>query len=56
MKSKNKDMSTLAGMDAEIDRAKNSGKSQREDTDPRLEKPGMIGVDDMDRMRRRKII
>lgn len=39
-----------------IDRAMNARDSQHKDTDPMVEKEGFLGVDDIDRMRRRNII
>lgn len=39
----------------EIDRAKIARISQFNDTNPMVEKEGFLGVDDIDRMRRRKI-
>lgn len=38
-----------------IDRAKSARNTQRNDTNPMIEKEGFLGVDDLDRMRRRKI-
>lgn len=38
-----------------IDRAKNARNSQLKDSDPMVEKEGFLGVDDLDKMRRRKI-
>jgi hypothetical protein len=43
------------GYNQEIDRAKNARNNQLRDTDPRIEKEGFLGIDDLDRMRRRKI-
>ena len=39
----------------EIDSAKSARNNQLRDTDPRVEKEGFLGVDDLDKMRRRKI-
>lgn len=39
----------------DIDMAKKARNNQLRDTDPRVEKEGFLGVDDLDRMRRRKI-
>jgi hypothetical protein len=38
-----------------IDRAKAARNSQLKDSDPMVEKEGFLGVDDLDKMRRRKI-
>lgn len=40
---------------AEIDAAKVARNNTLKDTDPRVEKEGFLGVDDLDKMRRRKI-
>lgn len=39
----------------EINRAKSSRNNTLKDTDPMVEKEGFLGVDNLDRMRRRKI-
>ncbi len=39
----------------DIDAAKRARNNQLRDTDPMVEKEGFLGVDDLDRMRRRKI-
>jgi hypothetical protein len=39
----------------DINKAKSARNSQFEDTNPRIEKEGFLGMDDIDRMRRRKI-
>lgn len=44
-----------AGYNEEIDRARTARNSQRNDTNPMIEKEGFLGVDDLDRLRRRKI-
>jgi hypothetical protein len=41
--------------DDDIDSAKSARNTQYHDTDPRIEKEGFLGVDDLDRLRRRKI-
>lgn len=41
--------------DADIEKAKRARNSQRNDTNPLVEKEGFLGVDDLDRLRRRKI-
>lgn len=38
-----------------IDRAASARNSQLKDSDPMVEKEGFLSVDDLDRMRRRKI-
>lgn len=39
----------------EIDRAKTARNNQFTDSDPMIEKDGFLGVDDLDKMRRRKV-
>lgn len=41
--------------DNDIDKAKIARNTQYHDTDPRIEKEGFLGIDDLDRLRRRKI-
>lgn len=41
--------------DRDIDAAKRARNNQLKDTDPRVEKEGFLGVDDLDRLRRRHI-
>ncbi len=41
--------------DRDIDNAKRARNNQFNDTNPMLEKEGFLGMDDIDRMRRRKI-
>lgn len=43
------------GYDHCIDKAKNARNNQLKDSDPMVEKEGFLGVDDLDKMRRRKI-
>lgn len=43
------------GYNAEIDRAKNARDSQLTDSDPMVQKDGFLGIDDLDKMRRRKV-
>lgn len=38
-----------------IDRAKSARNTQRNDTNPMMEKEGFLGMDELDRMRRRNI-
>ena len=40
--------------DRDIDNAKKARNSQLRDTDPMVVKEGFLGVDDLDRLRRRK--
>jgi len=49
------DLQFKATYNEEIDRAKSARNSQFNDTNPMIEKEGFLGVDDIDRMRRRKI-
>lgn len=42
--------------DDDINAASRARNNQRRDTDPMIEKEGYLGVDDVDRLRRRKII
>ncbi len=41
--------------DRDIDSAKRARNNQLKDTDPMVEKEGFLGVDDLDKMRRRKV-
>lgn len=41
--------------DENIDKAKMARDSSHSDTDPMIEKDGYLGMDDLDKMRRRKI-
>lgn len=41
--------------DDDINKARDARNNQRRDTDPMIEKEGFLGVDDIDRLRRRKI-
>lgn len=41
--------------DDDINAARDARRNQRRDTDPMIEKEGFLGVDDLDRLRRRKI-
>lgn len=43
------------GYDELIDRAKAARNSQRNDSNPLVEKEGFLGIDDLDKMRRRKV-
>ena len=44
-----------SGYTEDIDRAQSARNSQREDTNPMVEKEGFLGVDNIDKMRRVKI-
>lgn len=46
---------TRLDYNAEINAAKSARNNTLKDTDPRIEKEGFLGVDDLDKMRRRKI-
>ena len=41
--------------DDDIDKAEKARNNQRLDSDPKIEKEGFLGVDDLERLRRRKI-
>lgn len=41
--------------DDDVVKAQHARNTQRRDTDPMLEKEGFLGMDDIDRLRRRKI-
>lgn len=41
--------------DENIDNAKTARNTQRNDTNPMIQKEGFLGMDDLDKMRRRKI-
>ena len=43
------------GYNEDIERAKAARNNQLKDSDPMIEKEGFLGVDDLDKMRRRKI-
>lgn len=49
----NEEKTTRQGYNEEIDIAKGARNNQFKDTDPRVEKEGFLGVDDLDRLRRR---
>lgn len=50
-----KDRRTKPGYNAEIDSAKAARDNTLKDSDPTVEKEGFLGVDNLDKMRRRKI-
>ncbi len=47
--------SSATNYNRDIDAAKVARNNQLKDTDPRIEKEGFLGVDDLDRLRRRHI-
>ncbi len=49
------DRSVKPGYNTEIDRAKSARDNQLKDSDPMVEKEGFLGVDNLDKMRRRKV-
>lgn len=49
------DRKVRPGYNEEIDSAKMARNNQLKDSDPMIEKEGFLGVDDLDKMRRRKI-
>lgn len=50
-----KDRRVKPGYNEEIDRAKSARNNTLKDSDPMVEKEGFLGVDNLDKMRRRKI-
>lgn len=54
-KMQDKNRSKGADYDYEINAAQYARDNQRLDTDPKIEKEGFLGMDDLDRLRRRKI-
>lgn len=50
-----RDTPLSSGYDEDIERAKRARNTNREDTNPMVEKEGFLGMDDLDKMRRRKI-
>lgn len=48
------DYNRQADYNDEIERAKAARVSQKNDTNPYMQKEGYLGVDDLDRLRRRK--
>jgi hypothetical protein len=49
------DRKVKPGYNEEIDRAKAARDNQLKDTDPMIEKEGFLGIDNLDKMRRRKV-
>lgn len=49
------DKSSKTNYNEDIDREESGRDNQSRDTDPMIEKEGYLGVDDLDRMRRRHI-
>lgn len=50
-----RDRTSPTNYNEEIDKAKMARNNQLRDTDPMIEKEGFLGVDDLDKMRRRKV-
>lgn len=50
-----RDTPRSSGYDEDIDRAKRARNSQKEDSNPMVEKEGFLGMDNLDKMRRRKV-
>lgn len=50
-----RDNTVKTNYDDDINTAERSRNNQRRDTDPMIQKEGFLGVDDLDRMRRRHI-
>jgi hypothetical protein len=50
-----RDNKVTTNYDNDVNRAETARNNQRRDTDPKIEKEGFLGVDDLDRLRRRKI-
>lgn len=49
------DRTSKTNYNQEIDSAKNARNNQLKDTDPMVEKEGFLGVDNVEKMRRRNI-
>ncbi len=47
--------SSATDYNRDIDNAKRARNNQLKDSDPMVEKEGFLGVDDLDKMRRRKV-
>ena len=45
----------ITNYDRDVNGAERARNNQHRDTDPRIEKEGFLGMDDLDRLRRRKI-
>lgn len=54
-KGTDRDNRVKTNYDNDIDGAENARNTQYRDTDPKIEKEGFLGLDDLDRLRRRKI-
>jgi hypothetical protein len=50
-----RDTEHYSGYDEEIDKAKKARNRQRKDSDPMVVNEGFLGVDDLDKLRRRKV-
>jgi len=55
VRSRKEEKTTRSGYNEEIEKAKIARNNQFKDTDPRIEKEGFLGIDDLDRLRRRGI-
>lgn len=49
------ELSSFTNYDRDITNAESARNNQLKDTDPRIEKEGFLGVDDLDRLRRRNV-
>lgn len=49
------DADPICDYNMDIDAAKRARNNQYKDTDPMIEKEGYLGVDDLDKMRRRQV-
>lgn len=54
-KGSDRDNKIKINYDNDIDKAESARNTQYRDTDPKIQKEGFLGVDDLDRLRRRKI-
>lgn len=50
-----RDNKIMTNYDDDIDMAAKARNNQRRDSDPMIEKEGFLGMDDLDRMRRRRM-
>lgn len=49
-----KSLKMKTNYDSDISKTKSARNNQLRDTDPRIEKEGFLGIDDLDRMRRKE--
>lgn len=54
-KTMSRDTRSKTDYDKDINAAERARDSQRRDSDPMIQKEGFLGMDDLDKMRRRKI-